>query len=167
MDAMHEAGIKAFPAKTEGKGNQLLEPRMEGGVKVFELTAEEIAVGGRAGQDGEGVGVQRPGARPADPRARGRPRARRLTNELPGVHRRSTSTASSCPNDQDGVPFITQPPIKPGESFTYEFTVPERRLAHVPLAPQRGEAGGSGLLGAFIVEPKRPRRDRARRTWTT
>src|SRR5829696_8059119 len=26
MDAMHEAGIKAFPAKTAGKGNQLLEP---------------------------------------------------------------------------------------------------------------------------------------------
>ena len=24
MDAMHEKGIKAFPAKTEGKGNQLL-----------------------------------------------------------------------------------------------------------------------------------------------
>src|SRR5688500_636938 len=34
MDAMHEAGIKAFPAKTAGKGNQLLAPRMEGNVKV-------------------------------------------------------------------------------------------------------------------------------------
>src|SRR5215207_3545232 len=32
MDAMHEAGIKAFPAKTEGKGNQLLQPRMDKGV---------------------------------------------------------------------------------------------------------------------------------------
>ena len=42
MDAMHEKGVKAFPAKTEGKGNQLLEPRLEGGVKVYELTAEEI-----------------------------------------------------------------------------------------------------------------------------
>src|SRR6185503_1418653 len=42
MDKMHEAGIKAFPAKTTGKGNQLLDPRIEGGVKVFELTAREI-----------------------------------------------------------------------------------------------------------------------------
>jgi hypothetical protein len=42
MDAMHEKGVKAFPAKTEGKGNQPLKPRLEGGVKVYELTAEEI-----------------------------------------------------------------------------------------------------------------------------
>src|SRR5918997_397586 len=36
MDAMHEKGVKAFPAKTEGKGNQPFQPRMDGGVKVFE-----------------------------------------------------------------------------------------------------------------------------------
>ena len=29
MDAMHEAGVKAFPAATAGKGNQLMEPKME------------------------------------------------------------------------------------------------------------------------------------------
>ena len=60
------------------------------------------------------------------------------------------------PNAMDGVPFITQPPIKPGETFTYEFVARQRRLAHVPLAPQRDRAGGRGLLGAFIVEPKDP-----------
>src|SRR5688572_20444685 len=42
MDAMHEAGIKAFPAKTAGKGNQLLAPRIEGNVKIFDLTAKVI-----------------------------------------------------------------------------------------------------------------------------
>src|SRR5919112_304898 len=42
MDAMHEAGIKAFPAKTEGKGNQPLAPKLVGAVKVFEITAKEI-----------------------------------------------------------------------------------------------------------------------------
>jgi FtsP/CotA-like multicopper oxidase with cupredoxin domain len=26
------------------------------------------------------------------------------------------------PNAMDGVPFITQPPVDPGERFTYEFT---------------------------------------------
>ena len=30
MDKMHEAGLKAFPAKTSGKGNELLTPRMDG-----------------------------------------------------------------------------------------------------------------------------------------
>ena len=39
MDRHHEAGIKAFPAKTEGKGNQPMQPRVENGVKIFELTA--------------------------------------------------------------------------------------------------------------------------------
>src|SRR4029077_3039661 len=42
MDAMHEKGIKAFPAKTAGKGNQLLAPRIEKGVKIFEVTAKKI-----------------------------------------------------------------------------------------------------------------------------
>ena len=42
MDAMHEKGVKAFPAKTEGIGNQLLHPELENGVKVYDLTAEAI-----------------------------------------------------------------------------------------------------------------------------
>ena len=42
MDAMHEMRVKAFPAQTAGQGNQLMEPRLEGGVKVYELTTEEI-----------------------------------------------------------------------------------------------------------------------------
>src|SRR5437763_5515319 len=42
MDRMHEAGIKAFPAKTAGKGNQLLQPKIDKGVKVYELTARKI-----------------------------------------------------------------------------------------------------------------------------
>src|SRR6476646_10586547 len=42
MDAMHEKGMKAFPAKTAVHGNQLLQPRLENGVKVFELTAAEM-----------------------------------------------------------------------------------------------------------------------------
>lgn len=45
MDAMHEKGVKAFPAKTQGKGNQPLEPRLDRldrGAKVYELTAKPI-----------------------------------------------------------------------------------------------------------------------------
>jgi FtsP/CotA-like multicopper oxidase with cupredoxin domain len=34
--------VKAFPAKTEGKSNQLLTPRMEPGVKVYDLTCSEV-----------------------------------------------------------------------------------------------------------------------------
>src|SRR5687767_13699133 len=42
MDAMHEKGVKAFPAKTEGKGNQVLAPRIVGGVKVFDITCKAV-----------------------------------------------------------------------------------------------------------------------------
>ena len=46
-----------------------------------------------------------------------------LTNKLPestAIHFHGVSLV----NGMDGVPFITQPPVKPGRSFTYEFTVP-------------------------------------------
>src|SRR5690606_10699469 len=42
MDRMHEEGVKAFPAPTRGKGGQLMQPRMENGVKVYELTVTKL-----------------------------------------------------------------------------------------------------------------------------
>ena len=43
MDAMHGKGIKAFPARTEGRGNQVLKARIEKGWKQKEL-AQAIGV---------------------------------------------------------------------------------------------------------------------------
>ena len=57
MDAMHEAGIKAFPAKTAGKGNQILTPVMDGRTKVFNLTARPIKMGERSRHDQQCLGV--------------------------------------------------------------------------------------------------------------
>ena len=45
----------------------------------------------------------------------------RLKNELPmptTIHWHGVRV----PNDMDGVPEVTQPPIQPGETFVYEFT---------------------------------------------
>jgi FtsP/CotA-like multicopper oxidase with cupredoxin domain len=58
------------------------------------------------------------------------------------------------PVDQDGVPFITQKPIKPGASFTYEFTVPNAGSHMYHSHHNAAKQVGMGLLGAFIVEPK-------------
>ena len=56
------------------------------------------------------------------------------------------------PNEMDGVPGVTQPPIKPGESFTYEFKIPVSGSymyhSHVGVQLDRG------LYGPLIVEPK-------------
>jgi FtsP/CotA-like multicopper oxidase with cupredoxin domain len=62
------------------------------------------------------------------------------------------------PNDVDGVPFITQPPVKPGASYTYEFTVPEGNFGSHMYHSHHNAAQqvGLGLLGAFLVEPRNP-----------
>jgi FtsP/CotA-like multicopper oxidase with cupredoxin domain len=155
MDRMHEAGIKAFPAKTAGKGNQLLEPRIRNGVKLYELTAKKIRWETAPGQTVEAwaYNEQIPG-----PQIRVREGDRvRLTikNELPestAIHFHGVE----LPNDQDGVPFITQPPIKPGQSFTYEFTANNAGSHMYHSHHNAAKQVGLGLLGAFIVEPKDP-----------
>jgi hypothetical protein len=43
MATMHEASTKAFPAKTQGTGDQILQPTIVGGVKVFNLSLNKFA----------------------------------------------------------------------------------------------------------------------------
>jgi FtsP/CotA-like multicopper oxidase with cupredoxin domain len=59
----------------------------------------------------------------------------------------------------DGVPFITQPPVKPGEEYVYEFTAPVGNAGSHMYHSHHNAAKqvAFGLLGAFIVEPRRPR----------
>ncbi|MEO5588187.1 MAG: multicopper oxidase domain-containing protein, partial [Gemmatimonadaceae bacterium] len=123
MDAMHEAGIKAFPAKTEGKGNQLLAPKLVGGVKVFELTSSQVQWETEPGKKVEGWAYngQVPGPQiRVEEGDRVRVVLHNGLSESTSIHFHGVE----LPNDMDGVPFITQPPVKPGESFTYEFTAP-------------------------------------------
>jgi FtsP/CotA-like multicopper oxidase with cupredoxin domain len=60
------------------------------------------------------------------------------------------------PNAMDGVPFLTQLPIKPGETFTYEFTPPDAGTfwyhSHFDSLQQLGR----GLAGPIIVEERAP-----------
>jgi FtsP/CotA-like multicopper oxidase with cupredoxin domain len=156
MDAMHEKGIKAFPAKTEGKGNQLFTPRLVNGVKVFDVTCKvmqwEVDVGKKVEAWTYNGVVPGPQIRVTEG-----DRIRMIVkNELP----ESTSVhfhGVEMPNAMDGVPFITQPPIKPGETFTYEFVVPNAGSHMYHSHHNAAKQVGLGLLGAFIVEPRRPR----------
>jgi FtsP/CotA-like multicopper oxidase with cupredoxin domain len=159
MDAMHEKGMKSFPAKTAVHGNQPLAPRIVQGVKVFELTAREISW---EVEPGRSVAAMAYNGQVPGPQLRVREGDRVrviLKNEL------TQSTAMhfhglELPNDVDGVPFITQPPVKPGETHVYEFTAPEGNSGSHMYHSHHNSATqvGLGLLGAFIVEPKRPRR---------
>ena len=56
------------------------------------------------------------------------------------------------PNAMDGVESLNQDPIKPGESFAYEFTLRQNGTFayHTHVAMQQG----MGMVGLFIVHPK-------------
>jgi manganese oxidase len=156
MDRMHEAGVKAFPAKTAGQGNQLLTPRMENGVKTYDLVAKVVKWEVEPGKfvDAWGYNGVVPG-----------PQIRVKEGERVRIHLKNELNESTVlhfhgleiPNDQDGVPFITQPPIKPGASYTYEFVVPNAGSHMYHSHHNAAKQVGMGLLGAFIVEPKRKR----------
>jgi FtsP/CotA-like multicopper oxidase with cupredoxin domain len=60
------------------------------------------------------------------------------------------------PNAMDGVPGLTQPPIKPGQSFTYAFTPPDAGTFLYHSHDNSLEQIGRGLAGALIVEEAEP-----------
>ena len=159
MDAMHEEGIKAFVAgnQTSGRANQILEPVMDGAVKVFNLTAAitkwEVTKG--LFVDAWTYNGTMPG--PIIRVTEGDTVRVVLKNELPestAIHFHGLRT----PNSVDGVPGITQPPIKPGTTYTYEFQLKNSGSHMYHSHHNATKQVGRGLLGAFLVEPK----DRAR-----
>ena len=60
------------------------------------------------------------------------------------------------PNAMDGVPGLTQKPIRPGESFTYEFTPPDAGTFWYHPHADSLQQLGRGLAGALIVEEREP-----------
>ncbi|AWK89326.1 multicopper oxidase family protein [Azospirillum thermophilum] len=56
------------------------------------------------------------------------------------------------PNLEDGVPFLTQPPTKPGERHVYEFTPPDSGSFFFHPHCNTIELLGRGLAGVLIVE---------------
>ena len=160
-DAASLAVVKRFldgeGATLEGAGNKPLAPvRTENGVKVFELTIDQIQHRIDAVKDPiAALGYN--GTWPA-PRIdvvegdRIRAIFKNNLDESTGVH----FHGQRVPNNMDGVPHITQDPIEPGDSFAYEFDVrtPGSHMYH--SHHNATDQVGRGLLGAFIVQPKDP-----------
>jgi FtsP/CotA-like multicopper oxidase with cupredoxin domain len=59
------------------------------------------------------------------------------------------------PHAMDGVPYITQPPVPPDESFTYKFAPPDPGTFFFHPHCNTVEALGRGLAGVLIVEDPR------------
>jgi FtsP/CotA-like multicopper oxidase with cupredoxin domain len=60
------------------------------------------------------------------------------------------------PIAMDGVPGLTQPPIRPGERFTYEFTPPDAGTFWYHPHANSLQQLGRGMAGALIVEEAEP-----------
>jgi manganese oxidase len=151
MDIEYMRGVEAYPAATRGLGNQLLAPTLDGAVKVFELTADEIEWEVEPGVVRKGMAYngQVPGpllrVRLGD---RVRVVLRNRLEESTALHFHGLLV----PNAMDGVAGITQPLVKPGESFTYEFTI-RNAGSHMYHSHMNGAFQiPAGLLGAFIVD---------------
>ncbi len=56
------------------------------------------------------------------------------------------------PNAMDGVPYLTQEPIAPGDSFLYEYSPPDAGTFWYHPHINSSEQTGRGLYGALIVE---------------
>jgi len=143
-------------AAVEGLGNQPLEPRLVDGVKVFELTIEEMDHRIDAQKDPvQALGFNGTWPGPRLTVIEGdkiRVTFKNNMSESTGIH----FHGQRLPNNMDGVPHVTQEPIEPGASFTYEFTArtPGSHMYH--SHHNATDQVGRGLLGAFIVEPKDP-----------
>jgi FtsP/CotA-like multicopper oxidase with cupredoxin domain len=151
MDALMAARTKAFPAKTEGVGAQNLAPKvLADGTKEFDLTAKvvqwEVEPGKKVEAWTYNGTVPGPTIRVND----GDKVKVVLHNELPEstvIHFHGIEV----PNSMDGVPDITQPPVKPGESFTYSFVAHGPAVGMYHSHHDAAKQVGNGLAGAFLI----------------
>jgi FtsP/CotA-like multicopper oxidase with cupredoxin domain len=77
-----------------------------------------------------------------------------LENKLPGAEE-STSIhwhGARLPNNQDGVPYLVQQPVRPGESFRYRFMPPDTGTFFFHTHCNTAEQLGRGMQGVLIVD---------------
>ena len=151
LDMAMTESIMAFPAETEGRGNQPLEPEvLDDGTKRFELTA---AVTPWEVEPGVMVDAWSYNGIVPGPQIRvdvGDRVQIVVHNELPmgtDVHWHGVRV----PNSMDGVAPITQPLIEAGESFTYEFVVEHPAIAMYHAHHHGQMQVPNGLFGTFIA----------------
>jgi FtsP/CotA-like multicopper oxidase with cupredoxin domain len=140
--------------KVEGAGNQPLEPRLDGDVKVFDMTIDMIEHRIDAMKEplaALGFNGTWPGPR-LEVVEGDTVRAifKNNLDESTGIH----FHGQVLPNGMDGVPHVTQDPIMPGESFTYEFVARSTGSHMYHSHHNATDQVGRGLLGAFIVQPR-------------
>lgn len=139
----------------DAKGGQLIEFTLDGDTKVFELTAKAVqwpilkdVIATAWTYNGT---VPGPMIRVTD----GDKVRVILKNDLPQpttIHWHGIAV----PNAMDGIPDVTQKPIEPGETFTYEF-IASPAGTYMYHSHYEGDIQvTAGLYAPFIIDPKEP-----------
>ncbi len=162
-EAMQPISPEGVAMATDTEGGKPLEYRMDGDTKVFELTAKPIrwpilkANGKDVPEDvvvpAYSYNGQVPG--PLIRVTEGDKVRVVLKNELPEpttIHWHG----QLVPNEMDGVPDMTQPPVQPGASFTYEFVAKPAGTYWYHSHFESDVQVMVGLHAPLIVYPKVP-----------
>ena len=144
-----------FTAVASTRGGQPLAPRIEGGVKIYDLDASVIHwnILPRTQVTAYAINKQVPG--PRLELAEGDHVRINFTNHLPEAATMHWH-GLVVPNAMDGPGNITQVPVPPGGKYVYEYVVQQSGtyFYHSHTRPDRQQA--LGLYGALIVRPKDP-----------
>jgi manganese oxidase len=144
-----------YSAPADARGDHPLEPRIEDGWKVFDLETSVIEWTILHDQPvlAYAFNHQVPGPRI---RVTEGDRVRiNVTNHLP----ESTTVhwhGLVVPNAMDGPAHITQEPIAPGQTFTYEFVTEQRGTYFYHTHDHIDRQQALGLYGALIIDPREP-----------
>ncbi len=145
----------SYAAPSEARGDQPVEPRIEAGVKVFDLDASVIewSILPDARVTAYAFNRQVPGPRI---RITEGDRVRfNVTNHLPDattIHWHGII----LPNGMDGAAEITQAPIQPGDTYAYEFTAQQAGTFFYHSHDHVDRQQALGLYGALIIDPRTP-----------
>jgi FtsP/CotA-like multicopper oxidase with cupredoxin domain/plastocyanin len=138
-------------ANTEGVGAQVLAPTvLADGTKQFDLVAK---VTSWEVEPGKTVQAWTYNGTVPGPTIKVQPGDKVrvvLTNELDqstAIHFHGITT----PNAMDGVPYVTQDPVKPGDTFAYEFVAQGPAVGMYHSHHHAEHQVPDGLAGAFII----------------
>jgi manganese oxidase len=164
IDAAHKARVDTFLANI-GKDDKFwgveLPYTLDGDTKVFEITAKNVdweVEPGKVIKNAYTYNGIVPG-----------PIIRITEGDKVRVNVKNEMQLSTTvhwhgvlvPNNMDGVTFVTQPPITPGTTFTYEFTArnPGSHMYH--SHHDAAEQVTKGMMAAFIIDPQDKSKDPA------
>jgi FtsP/CotA-like multicopper oxidase with cupredoxin domain len=164
IDALHKAKVDTFLANI-GKDptfwGQDLPYTMDGDTKVFEITAKNVdweVEPGKVIKDAYTYNGVVPG-----------PIIRVTEGDKVRVNVKNEMNLSTTvhwhgvlvPNKMDGVAYVNQEPIIPGQTFTYEFVArnPGSHMYH--SHHDAAEQVTKGMMAGFIIEPKDKSKDPA------